>query len=326
MFDIVMPLFNKDAYVGAAIESVLAQTYRDWNLIIVDDGSTDGSVAAAAQFQDKRIRILRQDNGGPGVARNAGLDAGTAPWIAFLDADDAWLADHLATLNALRDAFPEAALVGTAFMPWAGGPRPDPGSGRSAPGRLIRYFREVADGNPIFYTGSVAVRRRAVEQVGKFKAAKVGEDTELWARLALHGPIAASTARTALYRVETGGLTDQDAAAERTADPLPTSFGQVSLALGTLADRRDGVTDPELRRDISDYIDYEIGVALLRVLRLGRIDLARRLLTLFQRGPRGKARIAARLARWPAPLGQQLMGLILSAKRVARAFTARQPA
>ena len=320
MFDIVMPLFNKEAYVGEAIESVLAQTYRDWNLIIVDDGSADGSVAAVGRFRDERIRILSQDNAGPGMARNTGIAAGEANWIALLDADDAWLPSHLATLNDLRVEFPHAALVGAAFTYWTGYLRPVSGPVRPGTRRLIRYFREVADANACFYTSSVAVSRAAIGQAGMFKAAKVGEDTELWARLALHGPIAVSTSLTALYRVETGGLIDQNTSGKRAPDPMPATIGQVSLALRTLETRLDDVTDPGLRKDISDYIDYEIGVALLRAVRLGRIDLARRLLTLFRSGPRGKARIAARLARLPAPVGQLLMGLILSGKKMARAI------
>jgi glycosyltransferase involved in cell wall biosynthesis len=320
MFDIVMPLFNKEAYVGEAIKSVLAQTYRHWNLIIVDDGSADGSVAAAGQFQDERIHIVRQENSGPGRARNAGIDARQSPWIAFLDADDVWLPSHLATLNDLRVEFPHAALVGSGFIYWSGGPRAASGPDRTGARRLIRYFREVAEGTACFYTSSLAVSRRAIEQVGMFKDAKVGEDTELWARLALHGLVAVSTRRTSLYRVDTGGLTDQHMSDSRAAGPLPSSLAQVSLALRTLVPRLEDVTDPELRNDILDYIDYEVGLALLRALRLGRIDLARRLVTMFQSGPRGRARIAAWLAGLPAPLGQRIMGLGLFSKRAARAI------
>jgi glycosyltransferase involved in cell wall biosynthesis len=92
---VVIPLYNKAPYIQRAIDSVLAQTYADFELIIVDDGSTDGSGDIVRQYADPRIRLIVQENAGPGAARNRGLREANAEYIAFLDADDEWLPMYL---------------------------------------------------------------------------------------------------------------------------------------------------------------------------------------------------------------------------------------
>ena len=310
MFDIVMPLFNKEPYVGRTIESVLRQSFEDWKFYVVDDGSRDGGVAAVESFRDPRISIIRQENAGPGVARNTGILAGSADWIAFLDADDFWMPDHLRTLDSIRSRFPEAGLIGTAYRQWTGGDLPQV-SGDNVT-RAVHYFREASQGRAPFFTSSAAFRRSAVERVGLLPAVVVGDEMDLWARLALDGPVAASTRQTVLYRVGTGGITDSSASEH------VTRLEQVSVPVATLLDRLPGISDEQLRRDVTDYIDFETGLALMRAVRSGQIDNARRLLRLFLVGPRGKARIAALLARLPAPLGQKLLHLIFAWKRALR--------
>ena len=115
MFSIVMPVWNKEEYVAATLTAALAQSFADFELIVVDDGSADRSMAIVRGFDDPRIRILVQANAGPGRARNAGIAAARHDWIAFLDADDLWLPDHLDELDRIRSRHPEAGLIGTAF-------------------------------------------------------------------------------------------------------------------------------------------------------------------------------------------------------------------
>jgi len=93
--DIVIPLYNKAACVGRAIRSILNQTMTDWSLIVVDDGSTDNGPDVVRTFNDPRIRLIQQQNAGPGAARNRGIAEATSEYIAFLDADDEWLPFHL---------------------------------------------------------------------------------------------------------------------------------------------------------------------------------------------------------------------------------------
>lgn len=110
---IVLPTFNRRALIGEAIESVLAQTERAFELLVVDDGSTDGTAEdVAARYADEpRVHVIRKPNGGSASARNRGLDDVRAPWTAFLDSDDIWDATYLARQLATADGHPDADAI-----------------------------------------------------------------------------------------------------------------------------------------------------------------------------------------------------------------------
>ena len=112
--DIVIPLYNKASVVTRAVESIRKQTFADWRLIVIDDGSTDGSGDIVRGIDDERIEVFRQENAGPGAARNAGIARATADYIAFLDADDEWRKFYLENaLTAIESS--DAAVVGTMY-------------------------------------------------------------------------------------------------------------------------------------------------------------------------------------------------------------------
>jgi len=109
---IIIPLFNKAPYVARALASVAAQTYTDFEVIVVDDGSTDEGPRIVEAFHDSRISLIEQANAGPGAARNRGLELARGELVAFLDADDEWLPDYLAEGVRLLDQHgPDVALV-----------------------------------------------------------------------------------------------------------------------------------------------------------------------------------------------------------------------
>lgn len=108
---VIMPVYNGARYLSPAIESLLAQTRQDWELIVVDDGSTDETPEILKRFTDPRIHVIRQPNGGEAVARNTGLDNARGLYIAFLDADDLYLPNALADLAGYLDANPEVGVV-----------------------------------------------------------------------------------------------------------------------------------------------------------------------------------------------------------------------
>ena len=102
-FSVVIPVYNRAHILGRALESVLAQSFGDFEVVVVDDGSTDNPSTVVDSLWDDRIRYLRQDNRGGGAARNLGIDAAHGRFVAFLDSDDEFLPGHLAALKALLD-------------------------------------------------------------------------------------------------------------------------------------------------------------------------------------------------------------------------------
>ena len=107
---VVIPTYNYARFLPRALDSVLAQTWRDYEIIVVDDGSTDGT-PEVAQAYGERIRYLRKENGGAATARNAGILAARGELLAFLDADDAWVPEKLARQVAYLDRHPEFGMV-----------------------------------------------------------------------------------------------------------------------------------------------------------------------------------------------------------------------
>ena len=107
MISVIIPLYNKEHFVAKTIESVLAQTYKDYELIIVNDGSTDHSADVVSTFSDARIRYEEQANGGVSSARNHGLRMAKGEFVAFLDADDTWYPDFLEQMMRLYTAYPD---------------------------------------------------------------------------------------------------------------------------------------------------------------------------------------------------------------------------
>lgn len=110
LVSVVIPAFNAAAYIQDAVETVLAQSYRPLEIIIVDDGSTDDTVERVARYADQVV-LLRQSNRGPGAARNLGVSRATGQIIAFLDADDLWPAERLKNMVELMLRHPEAGIV-----------------------------------------------------------------------------------------------------------------------------------------------------------------------------------------------------------------------
>jgi glycosyltransferase involved in cell wall biosynthesis len=186
---VVVPLFNKASTIRRALESVCAQTERDIEVLVINDGSTDESASLARTFEDKRVRVLDQVNQGVGAARNAGIRESSGELIGFLDADDAWESDFLETILSLRRDHPSAGVFGTGYyIHQCGLTRPSilrgvaPGFER---GPLQAYFRVAARSDPPLCSSSVVVIRRALEEVGGFPDGVIsGEDLLTGARLA----------------------------------------------------------------------------------------------------------------------------------------------
>lgn len=206
---VIMPLYNKAQYVERAVESVLAQDCLDYELLIVDDGSTDDGVRRVqSRFNDPRVKIIRQPNTGVGAARNRGLRESRGEICAFLDADDEWYETHLSDLLDLVGRFPEAGILATRFA-WTFGDKlvTNQGIRTGEPCLVHDYFaRSAPPGEPFINASSCGVRRDVMSAVGGFlEATPYGEDQEYWARISLSCPLAFHPRVSAIYHYGSPG-------------------------------------------------------------------------------------------------------------------------
>jgi hypothetical protein len=197
---VILPTYQRRELVKRAVASVLSQTYRDFELIVVDDGSTDSTAEALAPL-GSRLRYVWQQNRGVAAARNAGLRLARGSIVAFIDSDDCWLPDHLAIVTAVLAREPEAVLVSTAPRHVIGG-RADPAKARLWQPLPVLFFA-----NPVGAIIAVAARRDALEAAGYFdERLPVHEDGELWVRLAFQGSFAFLRRRTVVRTYTAGSL------------------------------------------------------------------------------------------------------------------------
>lgn len=177
-FSIVLPTYNRVRLLDRALESVFAQSHQEWELLITDDGSTDGSWTTLCDWtrRDERIRCWRHGNRGQAASRNEMVQHARAPWVVFLDSDDEFLPDHLALRHQAITA--EAAvelwvspmrIVGSPLVPC-----------RLNPGELIHIDRCIG-------AGMLTVRRDALLKVGGFPNLRYAEESGLMSRLLAAG-------------------------------------------------------------------------------------------------------------------------------------------
>lgn len=189
MFSVIIPLYNKAPYVAKAIESVLGQTYRDFEVIVIDDGSTDQSLEVAKTFENKSITIISQPNSGVSTARNNGVKIAKHPYICFLDADDWWHPTFLEEMKRLITDFPDAGIYGSGYyIVKHGQERIAPiGAPQGFERGIIDYCEVYAKTLCMPLTSiSVVIPKHIFDEEEGFKSQlKFGEDFDLWIRIAL---------------------------------------------------------------------------------------------------------------------------------------------
>lgn len=203
---VVIPLYNKAPHIARALDSVLAQTVQDFEVVVVDDGSTDSGGQIVASYTDSRIRLIRQENQGVSAARNRGIKEAQSDFLAFLDADDEWSPNHLESLLRLRNLFPEAGAFSTAYFHVQQGRDAFPAKIYGIPdspweGLFPDYFLSASMGESPVWSSAVAIPSSVFETVGLFEVGeKMGEDLDMWGRIALRYKIAFSWQGPAHYR------------------------------------------------------------------------------------------------------------------------------
>ncbi|MDY0103770.1 MAG: glycosyltransferase family 2 protein [Lentimicrobium sp.] len=183
-FSIVIPLFNKGKSISSTINSVLNQTYSDFELILVNDGSTDNSVNIVESCDDKRIRLIHQENKGVSAARNRGIQEAKNEWIAFLDADDQWDNTYLEKMQQLIIDFPQASFLGCQFAQKERDNVRLVNGVHQVRGYIENYF-QFAIIAPLVHSSAVIVKKSCFDVVGIFNSKfSRGEDLDMWNRLA----------------------------------------------------------------------------------------------------------------------------------------------
>jgi glycosyltransferase involved in cell wall biosynthesis len=266
---VVIPLYQKAGTVAAAVRSVLAQSLPDLELIVVDDGSTDGGPAEVAAIADARVRMVRQANAGPGAARNRGLAEARGELVAFLDADDEWERELLQLATTALEAEPDCAAwmagrvegpdrvsrmardrrVGLASGVWRTAP--------DVPPRRLKYYVDFC------HSSCVVARRELVERYGGYYAAdrcSYGEDSYLWLLFVLNHPLALDLGPHVWFHTEHSTL----GGARLGLHPVRPALS----ASGPLLARCDPAYRPALLRLLAYYRLLETE----KLMRQGRLD------------------------------------------------------
>ena len=213
---IIIPLYNKAPYVRRALDSIAAQTFPDFEVIVVDDGSTDYGAAIVADYPDARVRLIRQANAGPGAARNAALAQARGELIAFLDADDEWLPSYLAeSVRWLESPGSETASITSGYKDYpsakstegmwrkrwitSGVQRVRPDTDASLVVSMLAYMTPC----------STVARAEVVRKWGGFydrEKCAFGEDALLWLKVLLNETVAFNLKALVQLHREASGL------------------------------------------------------------------------------------------------------------------------
>lgn len=208
MISVVIPLYNKEQSIASTLQTVLKQTYQDFEIVIVNDGSTDHSVEEVVKVPDPRIRLIHQSNAGVSAARNRGIAEARGEFVAFLDADDEWNPDYLKTQYKLTQKYPECSVFACNYEFKDTQGKVTPTIIRKLPfkgedGILSNYFEVASCSHPPLWTSAVMVKKNAIQSIGGFPIGiKSGEDLLTWARLAVNGKIAYAKQAYAVFNVE----------------------------------------------------------------------------------------------------------------------------
>lgn len=272
-FSVVIPLYNKEPHIKRAVDSVLSQTIQDFEIIVVDDGSTDKSVKIVRSIADNRIRLITQENKGVSSARNRGIGEAKADLIAFLDADDEWQNNFLKEILELKNKYPEAGAYATAYNMYLPDGKIRIAKYKAIPpapwnGLLPSYFLAAASGEHPISSSSICIRKEVFLDIGGFKpGAWWGEDDDMWGRIALKYPIAFSWQVGAIYHHETVNRACEKR--EKLEHPFIKTAEKAIL---------NGKIPEHMIKDLNDCIEsYKISSASNNISR-GHSEIAREIL------------------------------------------------
>ena len=202
---VVIPLYNKAAYVLEAVRSALAQSPSAFEVLVIDDGSTDNGLRRLDSIQDERLRCIRKENGGVSSARNMGIELASGEYIAFLDADDLYLPGYFDQICKLILKFPSASIWATGYVcAWPDGRRQERVLLMAGEVGGIEYFYGKWTRTSFMCTDSIVVAKYRLEKLASLfpVGEALGEDQDLWFRLAEAGTVAYSATALVEYRMD----------------------------------------------------------------------------------------------------------------------------
>ncbi len=204
---VIIPLYNKRETILRAINSVLVQSILPHELIVINDGSVDGSEKVIKELKNPFIKLIEQKNSGVSRARNKGISEATGDWVAFLDADDEWLPGFIEKVLSLSKNYPGSTLIATAYFLENCDGRREKIILKKLPfkqedGLLENYFKVASFSSPPICSSSVVVKKSSLENIGGFPIGiKSGEDLLTWARLAISNKIAYSVIPLSVFNI-----------------------------------------------------------------------------------------------------------------------------
>jgi len=207
-FSIIIPLYNKEKHIKDTLNSVWSQSYSNFEVIVVNDGSTDHSLREVNAIKDERLKIFSIENQGVSHARNYGISEATADLLVFLDADDTWFEHHLQDLKGLYEEFPNCGMYCKAYHK-QDGTILIPSKFKNIPSDslwkgIVNDYFESSLINNIAWTSAVMIPKFILDKIGVFDTKitlGAGEDTDLWIRIALEYPVAFDNKVSAIHQL-----------------------------------------------------------------------------------------------------------------------------
>ena len=204
-FSVCIPLFNKANFISETLRSVIDQDFSDFEIVIVDDGSTDDSAKKVAQFDDNRIKLIQQENQGASAARNRAIQESTGEYIAFLDADDLWYPEHLTHFKYLINNYKDAKLLATNYeIQMPGGKKRSPFFSKELGIGIIEDYFLASLSDAVMTCFNSAVHRSVFDEIGYFNTAyRTGQDVDFAIKANLKFKLAYHDQVSVIYHRET---------------------------------------------------------------------------------------------------------------------------
>lgn len=305
-FSVVIPLYNKGQYIKRALDSVFKQTIQKFEIIVVDDGSTDNSPSVVKEFDDPRIQLFQQKRAGVSAARNQGVSRSQSDFIAFLDADDEWMPHHLETIQKLKEKFSQAGAYTTSYKIKEASNRIQLAKYRAIPlapweGLIPSYFKSGALGAPPVCSSVICIPKNIFIEIGGFtEGSWWGEDNDLFGKIALKYPIAFSWYTGAILHWEAINRT-----CNRQLPLIPEPF--VKTALQSI---ENGTIPKDMLNDLKEYVTSKEIFRAERNLVAGKTEEAAQILKIYKTHYNWYRRLILLAAvAMPHPLLQQILKL-----------------